>query len=676
MSPKTSMTDIAAQPAPATVSRRRLRGVDLAGVRWTSGFWADRLTVLRDSTIPSMRRLMEDTERTHFLENFRIAAGLSQGRHRGPKWNDGDFYKFLEAVAAVYAVTRDPELDAMMDRAIGLIARAQRHDGYIHTPALISARTGGDLVPFTDPMHFEMYNMGHLMLAACVHHRATGKTTLLDVARKAADLLDGEFANPTPHQARHGICPSHLTGLIELYRATGEPRYRDLAARLLDMRDLVTAGDDDNQDRIPFRQQTKAVGHAVRATYLYASTADVYAETGDASLLAPLRPIWDDLVSRKLYITGGCGALFDGASPDGAVDQKAITRVHQAFGRDYQLPHSTAHNETCAAIGNVLWNWRMFELSGEAKYADVVEHTLYNSVLAGVSLDGTRFFYTNTLRQLRPMPVELRWPRSRQAFISCYCCPPNVARTLAELGTYAYATGPDGVHVVLYGANRLETTLSDGAPLALAQETNYPWDGRVTITVDAAPRGECSIFLRIPAWSHGATVRVTPRGSWPVAGPVGADGGNRPEDRPARAGTFHELRRTWARGDTIELDLPMPVRLVEAHPYVEEARNHVAVVRGPVVYCLESPDLPSGVRVMDVSLPRDVRLAASRVADDLAGAVVLEGRGVVRPPGDWSGQLYRDLTPVAPREIDLRLIPYYAWDNRGESEMSVWLPLT
>src|SRR5690606_37356260 len=221
-----------------------------------------------------------------------------------------------------------------------------------------AVRSGQDLPRFADPMHFEMYNMGHLMLAGCVHARATGKPSLLAIARRAADHLDRAFAHPTPQMARHGICPVHLSVLIELYRETGETRYRVLATRLLNMRDLVTNGDDDNQDRIPFRQQRQAVGHAVRATYLYTGAADVYAETGDESLMASVSPIWEDLVHRKLYITGGCGALFDGASPDGSADQKSITRVHQSFGRPYQLPHSTAHNETCAAIGNLLWNWR------------------------------------------------------------------------------------------------------------------------------------------------------------------------------------------------------------------------------------------------------------------------------------------------------------------------------
>src|SRR5688572_810667 len=378
----------------------KLHNLPLGAARWTDGLMGERFGRCVEVMVPTMARLMQQDERVKFLGNFEVAAGLIEGRHRGPKWNDGDFYKWLESAAAVFAFTSDAALDRQMDAAIDLIARTQAADGYIHTDVQIAQRAGQDVPRFGNPMDFEMYNMGHLITAACVHHCATGKNNLLTVARKAADYLAKEFAAPTPARARHGICPSHLMALVDLSRTTGEPRYRDLAKTLLDMRELVEKGDDDNQDRVPLRKETRAVGHAVRGTYLWAGAADVCAETGDATLREPLVRIWQDLVSRKLYVTGGCGALFDGASPDGAVDQSTITRVHQAFGRDYQLPHGTAHNETCAAIGSVMWNWRMLQLTGEPRFADLLEHTLLNSVLAGVSLDGTKFFYTNTLRRL------------------------------------------------------------------------------------------------------------------------------------------------------------------------------------------------------------------------------------------------------------------------------------
>ena len=279
--------------------------VSSKAVTWTTGFWADRFATCAKSTVPAMGAQMHDAQRPRFVGNFEIAAGLTQGSHRGPKWDDGDFYKWLEAAAAVLERGHDPKLDAQLDEAIKLIASAQRADGYIHTDVQIKHAAGDATVKeFGNPLDFEMYNMGHLMSAACVHHRATGKTSLLDVAIKSSRFLDKWFASPTPEVARHGICPSHLVGLTDLYRTTGDRRHVELAARLLDMRNLVTTGDDDNQDRVPFREHKEAHGHAVRATYLYAGMADVFQETGDETLLPPMLSVWDDLVSRKLYITG------------------------------------------------------------------------------------------------------------------------------------------------------------------------------------------------------------------------------------------------------------------------------------------------------------------------------------------------------------------------------------
>src|SRR5262245_36598595 len=330
----------------------KVRSLGLTDVRWTRGFWAERFQNCIESMVPTMLRLMTDTERPRFVGNFEVACGIVEGRHRGPRWDDGDFYKWLEAAAAVLGYTKDPTLDAQLDELIDLIGKTQADDGYIHTDIQIRQR-GGEAVPrYDNPMDFEMYNMGHLITAACVHQRATGKSNLMKLALKAADFLDETFKNPRPEQARHGICPAHLMALVELYRVTGTKKYLGLAVRLLNMRDMVKDGDDDNQDRIPFRQQTTAHGHGVRSTYLYAGAADIFSETGDETLMKPLQSIWKDLVTHKLYITGGCGALYDGASPDGAIDQSPIRRVHQAFGRDYQLPQSTSHNETCAAIGN------------------------------------------------------------------------------------------------------------------------------------------------------------------------------------------------------------------------------------------------------------------------------------------------------------------------------------
>ena len=357
--------------------------------------------------------IMKGTKYKPYLEHFRIAAGLSEGGYHGAKFNDGDFYKWMEAVCALQAVYPDPEWERRLDEIIEIIGKVQRPDGYLHTPVLVAVHNGDtDAKPFMDRFNFEMYNMGHLMTAACLHHQVTGKSNFLAVARKVAAFLDEAYRNPTPEQAEHAICPSHYMGIFDLYRATAEPRYLELAERLIRMRDLVKNGGDDNQDRMPFVKQNEAVGHAVRGTYLYAGIADLCAEKDHPEFRASLDLIWNNLVEKKLYVTGGCGALYDGASPDGSRNQDSITRVHQAFGRNYQLPNTTAYNETCANIGNVLWNWRMFLLSGEAKYIDVLELTLYNAVLSGVSLSGTDYFYTNPLRYQFNEPLKLRWSRA------------------------------------------------------------------------------------------------------------------------------------------------------------------------------------------------------------------------------------------------------------------------
>jgi uncharacterized protein len=652
----TILLPVSAQTAPA--SHRVVFPVEPADVRWTSGFWADRFDVCRKAIVPAMGEIMAGRERSQFLHNFRIAAGMEQGAHRGPPWNDGDFYKWLEAAAAAYALTRDPALDKQLDDAIAIIAKAQRPDGYLHTPVLIKNRNGdASAKPFADRLNFEMYNFGHLFTAACVHHKATGKKTLLAVATKAADFLEASFKNPSPELARNSVCPAHYMGTVELYRTTRDPKHLALARRFLDMRDHVKDGSDDNQDRIPFRKQTEAVGHAVRANYLYAGAADLYLETGDRTLLEPLEKIWANVVGRKLYVTGACGALFDGASPDGSKEQKSIARVHQAYGRDYQLPNSTAHNETCAAIGNALWNWRMLQITGDAKYADLLERVLYNAVLAGVSLDGKRFFYTNTLRQLDSMPTELRWSRQREEWISCYCCPPNVARTIAEAHTFAYGRSDRGVWIHLFGGSALDTTLPDGLRVKLKQETNYPWDGRMKITMEAAPDRETSLFLRVPSWVSGATLTLNGK---PVE---------------VAAGKYAELRREWKSGDVVELTLPMKPRLIEAHPLVEENRNQIAVMRGPLVYCLESNDLPKDTAVAAVALPRDMKVTPRFDGDLLGGVAVLEGKAEVVADAALSRDLYREYKPTPPRLIDVKLIPYFAWANRGKSEMTVWIPL-
>ena len=653
------MIGLVAQPAPAANPSRfaQMEPLPLGAARWTSGFWADRFELCRAQMIPSMERLMEGTNDTQFFRNFEIAAGQAAGRSRGASFNDGDFYKWMEGATASLAIEKNPALEARLDEIIAVIARAQRADGYLHTPVQIKQRAGDtNAVPFGDRNNFEMYNLGHLMTTAAVHHQVTGKTNLLAIAIRAAIFLETTFSN-APANARSSVCPSHLMGLVDLYRETQDPRYLELAQTVLRLRGEIKDGVSDNQDRIPLAKQREAEGHAVRANYLYAGAADLFLETGDTNLWRPLAQIWTNVVTEKMYITGGCGSLYDGAAPDGSRDQKNITRVHQAYGRNFQLPNITAHNETCANIGNALWNWRMFLATGAAKYMDVVELELYNAILSGMALDGTNFFYTNPLRVTDPLPVALRWSRQRVPFVSSFCCPPNLVRTIAESADYAYAKSGDQIWVNLYGASRLVTKLSNGETVQLAQETEYPWSGRVRIRIIACGEKEFALRLRIPGWAAGATVRVN----------------RRPAENAAPENYF-EIRRTWAPGDVVDLDLPMPVRLMEANPLVEETLNQLAVQRGPVVYCLESTDLPAGVRVSDVRIPADLQLAARYDGRLLGGIVVLEGQAEAGSGENWQGKLYRQVQPAALKPVPVKLIPYSVWQNRGPSEMSVWLP--
>ena len=630
-------------------------------VNWSDGFWADRYQMLVDRSLPAMWGLMRNGTYKPFLQHFLIAAGRIDGEHHGAAWNDGDFYKFLEAVTRVNAVTRDAQWKEILDHSIEAIAAAQRHDGYLHTPVLIALRNGrNDIVPFQDRNNFEMYNMGHLMTLAAVHFQVTGERSLLHVAIKAADFLHETFLDPTPALARNSVCPSHYIGILDLYGVTREKRYFDLGNRFVAMRDLVQGGDD-NQDRIPFLQQREAVGHAVRANYLFAGIAELYLHSDRHELLERLELLWTNVVTKKMYITGGCGALYDGASPDGSPDQNHITRVHQSYGRNYQLPNITAHNETCATIGNVMWNWRMYLATGGSRYIDVLERALYNGVLAGVSLSGTDYFYVNPLRNVDPLPTDLRWSRTRVPFVTSYCCPPNLLRIIAESPSFAYARTSRGIDVNLYGSSQLETSF-DGDRLKLTQTANYPWDGDILLTVDACPNSAFSIRLRIPSWTA----------DWKVS----RNGSNQQSRLDAQG--YVELVGPWRAGDRITLQLAMDAERIEAHPLVEEARNQVAIQRGPIVYCLESADLPANQSISQVRLRDDASLRVRDKPTLLGGVTTIETtvEGGVEASwngNEWQERLYRPARRRDRTSHDVELIPYYAWGNRGTTEMTVWL---
>lgn len=633
---------------------------NMEDVRWTGGFWGDRFEVCRTAMIPHIWDTYMNADVSHAFKNFEIAAGLDTGQHKGPSFHDGDFYKVLEGVANMYAITKDKKLDEMMDKAISVIAKSQRADGYIYTKAMIEQRNTGEKNQFQDRLSFEAYNIGHLMTAACVHYRATGKTSLLNVAVKATDYLCNFYQKASSTLARNAICPSHYMGVVEMYRTTKDPRYLELAKHLIAIKGDIEDGTDDNQDRIPFLKQQKVTGHAVRANYLYAGVADLYAENGDTALLSRLNVMWDDVTKHKMYITGGCGSLYDGTSPDGtSYNPTVVQKIHQAYGRDYQLPNFTAHNETCANIGNVLWNWRMLQISGDAKYADIMETTLYNSVLSGISLDGKKFLYTNPLSYSDDLPFKQRWSKDRVPYISLSnCCPPNVVRTISEVNNYGYSIGKNGLFVNIYGTNTLNTKLENGEQISLTQETDYPWNGDVKITLKNSLKTNQAIHFRIPGWCKTANVLVN----------------GKLVEQNIKGGQYFAVNGKWKKGDVLELQMPMEAKLIEANPLVEEARNQIAVKYGPVVYCAESID--NGNKVFDFTIPTNIQFKPEMQIIDGAKMLVLNGTALLDNDKSWKNQLYREVNPEQ-EKANIKLVPYYAWGNRGHTtEMSVWLPVS
>ena len=654
-----------------------MQNTPMGSVRWTGGFWGDRFNVLSTNGIWDMWETWNTPYETldengkhgsHGFRNFEVAAGTVKGKHHGPPFHDGDMYKWLEACAAVYAVTKDPKIDELMDKFIEQVALAQRNDGYIHTPVVISERNAGidshsltenaagieigkdQKHAFASRLNFETYNLGHLMTAGIIHKRATGKTTLFNCGKKAADFLYNFLTNDAVELSRNAICPSHYMGAAEMYRETGDEKYLELAKGLIAIRDSVKNGEDHNQDRHKFRDQYEAMGHAVRANYLYAGVADLYAETGEAQLMKNLSAIWNDIVNHKIYIMGGCGALYDGVSPDGTTyNQPSIQQIHQAYGRQFQLPQEYAHNEICAQIGMLLFSWRMFQTTCDPQYIDNIENELYNGILSGISLDGKDYFYTEALRRTKEYPYVLRWPKHRQRYISCFCCPPNTLRTLCEAQEYAYTINKDTLWVNIYGQNSLNTK-----DLEVEQTTNYPWDGKITLTIKKAKNLK-SIRMHIPGWSTDMSLKLN--------------------GEPILAEDLRQPRK-WKKGDTIELNLPMKARLVEANPLVEEAKNQIAVVRGPIVYCLEGQDIEGGHRINDIAIPADIQFTEKKMTISGHEMVVLEGDALLVNKDFWGkDELYRDVRPVKKEKVHIRLIPYYAWDNRGIDDMSLWLSL-
>lgn len=642
-------------------SNAKLSPFSLNAVRWTQGFWPERYAQAQKVSLRKLWELAADPEAGHVLENMRIAGGLEKGDFAGTDWQDAWLYKWIESAAAFYAIDPDPWIAERMDEAIALIAAAQEDDGYIATQ--ITAR---NKPRFTDPREHEVYSMGHLLTAACVHHRVTGKDSLLKVATRCGDFLCKTLGVTVLPCYAHN--PSAVMGLVELYRETGQRKYLDCAKMIVDRRGEAPkpgglfykepgiAGTDLIQDRTPLRKSWEVVGHNVFFTYLYAGAADVYLENGDQTLWTPLNRLWNDLTQRKICINGGVSPMGHGLS-------KGNDPVCEAVGPSYFLPCADCYNETCGQIGNLMWNYRMLCAMPDARYADTIELEMYNGFLAGIGLDGESWFYRNSLRRYDAEHVEHGHNDLAERGLpgrKRICCPTNLLRTIAELQTYFYSRDNEGLWIHQFGGNTLDATMAGGKRLQLTQKTDYPWDGKIVIsleTVDSA--APFAIRLRIPGWATGATVMIN-----------GTASANTPVP-----GQYLFMKRPWQSGDTIELTLPMPGRLMQAHPKAEQLRNQVAVMRGPVLYCLESKDLPEGVDLNNVYVPEGIQLKPTAAAELPFGIVTLAGETLYRQEPAWDTGLYRRIERASTEPLPIRMIPYFAWANRGPAAMSVWLPI-
>lgn len=655
-----------------------LQGLPFSDVKWTGGLYKERFDTCTASMVPHLQKMFESRDISHVLENFKIAAGDADGDFEGTVFGDGDFYKWMEA--AVYTAVRSDnrELLERLEEYVALIGRAQQPDGYISTKQIIGERNG-KAARLGDINDFEVYNFGHLFTSACLYKRLTGKDSFLTIARKAAGYLKNLYDRAEESgEVQTAVCPSHYMGLAELYRTTGDRDYLELLKKAVTLRDSVKEGLDDNQDRLPLKEHDRIIGHAVRANYLYAGVADLCLEEEEPELAEVLHKVWNSLVTQKMYITGGCGALYNGASPYGNFFTHQL--VHQAYGYEYQLPNVTAYNETCASVGGVYWAWRMFCLEKRAEYVDVLERMILNVNLAAVSMDGRRFFYENMLRRAKKLPYELIWGQERAEYILSYCCPPNLARLMAQMSEYAYAVDEDGIYMVLYGASRARVAFpgKDGeeqdSGLILVQETGYPYDGNIRFTFEEEETqalkscGSFSLHLRIPSWVRNGTVRCRNRRT-------GEDEESYSLSRKD-GGTYICLKIEDPKNREILVDFAMEARLTCAHPLVEEDSGQVAVERGPLVYCIEGMDAAAET-LDDLMIPSDIRLEPEDFVIEGRTVTSLKGSFLLRKREDGYDRnaLYQDYGNREYEKITARMIPYFAWDNRGMDEMRVWLPI-
>jgi DUF1680 family protein len=630
---------------------RKLTPLPIKAVTFTGGYWGERLRVNHTVTLPIAYKRCKETGR---IDAFRM--DWKPGRPNEPhKFWDSDVGKWVEAAAYDLAGNPDPRRRKQLQEVAELIASAQQKDGYLNVhytlvePKLRWANVRDN---------HEMYCAGHLMEGAVAHWQATGDRTLLDAMAGYADYIATVFGRGKGQ--KRGYCGHQEIelALVKMYRATGEKKFLELAKYFIDERgrqphfydqESAALGEKPSKDRPacwqglqahkPVREQEEVVGHAVRAMYLYTGMADVAMETGDAGLMAACRTLWDNAVNQKLYITGGIGGRNAG----------------EAMGANYDLPNDTAYAETCASIGLVFFAQRMLLAHADGKYADVMETALYNGIMSGVSLGGDRFFYSNPLAvNGRFKPEGRRHMDVRQEWFECSCCPTNIIRLLASLGEYAYAAAGRTLMVNLYAAGSARAELA-GQRVTLAQKTDYPWDGRVTLTLGLAQPAAVKLMLRIPGWCRRHTLAVNGKAF----------------KAPVKKG-YAEIDRTWADGDRVELALDMPVERMAAHPAIPEDAGKVALQRGPIVYCLEQCDHAADVTTL--VLPDMAPLKARWDARLLGGCSVIEGEAEVFPPSGWKGALYRPASQVKAKKVRLKAVPYSLWCNREPGAMTVWMP--
>ena len=608
-------------------------------------FWSPRIEINRTVSIPSA---FKECEKNGRFDNFALAAGLIKGEHKGDfSFDDTDPYKIIEGASYALAVKYDIKLDHYLDSVINLIARAQEPDGYLTTCVTNKCtRLSGwwGKARWEKINSHELYNSGHLYEAAVAHFQSTGKRTFLDVAIKNANLVcqvfgpnQGQIHRPSGH-------PIVEMGLAKLYKVTGDKKYLDMAKYFVEETGRGTDGhrlNEYSQDHMPILKQDEIKGHAVRAGYLYSGVADVAALTNDKNYFDAITRIWDNMASKKLYITGGIGSRAQG----------------EGFGPNYELHNQQAYCETCAAIANVYWNERMFLATGDAKYIDVLERALYNGVISGVSLSGDKFFYDN--------PLESSGQHDRQAWFGCACCPGNITRFVASVPGYMYAVESNNIYVNLYAQSSANLEVGS-TNVTITQTTGYPWAGNVQLAISPKKASKLAIRLRIPGWAENQPVPTdlytfSDVQTQPVVIRV-----NGKVVTYTREKGYAVLDRSWKKGDKVEIEMPMPVRRVMANMQVEDDKAKVAFERGPILYCIEAVD-QADKHVFNKYIPLNASFTTEFKKDLLNGVMVLNGT---------ARQLEKDGNKVVEKDVPFTAIPYSTWENRGANEMAVWIPYT